>query len=80
MPDKHPPVKTVGPLTDEDVIKLRPCEKKQVCLRQSFLKYFFLKVTLNIIQFMTFSSNVSLGPSFSSLDSGGQRSKSLKAQ
>ncbi|XP_041663993.1 tRNA-dihydrouridine(47) synthase [NAD(P)(+)]-like [Cheilinus undulatus] len=29
-PDIHPPVKTVGPLTDVDVIKLRPCEKKQV--------------------------------------------------
>lgn len=29
-PDKQPPVKTVGPLTDVDVIKLRPCEKKQV--------------------------------------------------
>ncbi|KAM8767609.1 tRNA-dihydrouridine(47) synthase [NAD(P)(+)]-like [Acanthopagrus schlegelii] len=29
-PEKQPPVKTVGPLTDEDVIKLRPCEKKQV--------------------------------------------------
>uniref|UniRef100_A0A3B4ULJ5 tRNA-dihydrouridine(47) synthase [NAD(P)(+)] n=1 Tax=Seriola dumerili TaxID=41447 RepID=A0A3B4ULJ5_SERDU len=29
-PDKQPPVKTVGPLTDADVIKLRPCEKKQV--------------------------------------------------
>lgn len=29
-PDKPPPVKTVGPLTDADVIKLRPCEKKQV--------------------------------------------------
>ncbi|KAM9340539.1 tRNA-dihydrouridine(47) synthase [NAD(P)(+)]-like [Symphorus nematophorus] len=28
--DKQPPVKTVGPLTDADVIKLRPCEKKQV--------------------------------------------------
>ncbi|CAJ1083394.1 tRNA-dihydrouridine(47) synthase -like isoform X2 [Notolabrus celidotus] [Xyrichtys novacula] len=28
--DKQSPVKTVGPLTDEDVIKLRPCEKKQV--------------------------------------------------
>ncbi|KAK5854995.1 hypothetical protein PBY51_005138 [Eleginops maclovinus] len=28
--DKQPPVKTVGPLTDEDVIKLRQCEKKQV--------------------------------------------------
>uniref|UniRef100_A0A3Q1JMH0 tRNA-dihydrouridine(47) synthase [NAD(P)(+)] n=1 Tax=Anabas testudineus TaxID=64144 RepID=A0A3Q1JMH0_ANATE len=28
--DKPPPVKTVGPLTDADVIKLRPCEKKQV--------------------------------------------------
>uniref|UniRef100_A0A8C4F2I7 tRNA-dihydrouridine(47) synthase [NAD(P)(+)] n=1 Tax=Dicentrarchus labrax TaxID=13489 RepID=A0A8C4F2I7_DICLA len=25
-----PPVKTIGPLTDVDVIKLRPCEKKQV--------------------------------------------------
>ena len=23
-------VKTIGPLTDVDVIKLRPCEKKQV--------------------------------------------------
>ncbi|KAG7501400.1 hypothetical protein JOB18_048529 [Solea senegalensis] len=30
VPDKEPPVKTVGPLTDADVIKLRPCEKKQV--------------------------------------------------
>ncbi|XP_035537606.1 tRNA-dihydrouridine(47) synthase [NAD(P)(+)]-like isoform X1 [Morone saxatilis] len=29
-PDKQPPVKTIGPLTDVDVIKLRPCEKKQV--------------------------------------------------
>lgn len=29
-PDKQPPVKTVGPLTDVDVIKLRPCERKQV--------------------------------------------------
>ncbi|XP_037549404.1 tRNA-dihydrouridine(47) synthase [NAD(P)(+)]-like [Nematolebias whitei] len=29
-PDEPPPVKTVGPLTDVDVIKLRPCEKKQV--------------------------------------------------
>lgn len=29
-PDKQPPVKTVGPLTDADVIKLRSCEKKQV--------------------------------------------------
>uniref|UniRef100_A0A3Q1I8P7 tRNA-dihydrouridine(47) synthase [NAD(P)(+)] n=1 Tax=Anabas testudineus TaxID=64144 RepID=A0A3Q1I8P7_ANATE len=28
--NKPPPVKTVGPLTDADVIKLRPCEKKQV--------------------------------------------------
>ncbi|KAJ4928499.1 hypothetical protein JOQ06_016291 [Pogonophryne albipinna] len=28
--DKQPPVKTIGPLTDEDVIKLRQCEKKQV--------------------------------------------------
>ncbi|KAG8005296.1 tRNA-dihydrouridine(47) synthase [NAD(P)(+)]-like [Nibea albiflora] len=28
--DKQPPVKTVGPLTDVDVIKLRSCEKKQV--------------------------------------------------
>lgn len=25
-----PPVKTVGPITDADIIKLRPCEKKQV--------------------------------------------------
>ncbi|AWP21554.1 putative tRNA-dihydrouridine(47) synthase [Scophthalmus maximus] len=31
--DKQPPVKTVGPLTDADVIKLRPCEKKQVDFR-----------------------------------------------
>ncbi|KAG7324671.1 hypothetical protein KOW79_012687 [Hemibagrus wyckioides] len=30
---KPPPVKTVGPLTDEDIIKLRPCEKKQVDFR-----------------------------------------------
>ncbi|XP_008288784.1 tRNA-dihydrouridine(47) synthase [NAD(P)(+)]-like [Stegastes partitus] len=29
-PDKQPLVKTVGPLTDADVIKLRSCEKKQV--------------------------------------------------
>ncbi|XP_014906127.1 tRNA-dihydrouridine(47) synthase [NAD(P)(+)]-like [Poecilia latipinna] len=29
-PDIQPPVKTVGPLTDADVIKLRPCEKKKV--------------------------------------------------
>ncbi|XP_034561195.1 tRNA-dihydrouridine(47) synthase [NAD(P)(+)]-like isoform X2 [Notolabrus celidotus] len=29
-PDKQPPVRTIGPLTDLDVIKLRPCEKKQV--------------------------------------------------
>ncbi|XP_074543549.1 tRNA-dihydrouridine(47) synthase [NAD(P)(+)]-like [Halichoeres trimaculatus] len=28
--DKQSPVKTIGPLTDVDVIKLRPCEKKQV--------------------------------------------------
>ncbi|XP_042363078.1 tRNA-dihydrouridine(47) synthase [NAD(P)(+)]-like [Plectropomus leopardus] len=28
--DKQSPVKTVGPLTDVDVIKLRQCEKKQV--------------------------------------------------
>lgn len=31
-PDKQPVVKTVGPLTDADVIKLRPCEKKKVGL------------------------------------------------
>ncbi|KAB5565272.1 hypothetical protein PHYPO_G00239250 [Pangasianodon hypophthalmus] len=30
---KPPPVKTVGPLTDDDIIKLRPCEKKQVDFR-----------------------------------------------
>ncbi|XP_071381210.1 tRNA-dihydrouridine(47) synthase [NAD(P)(+)]-like [Centroberyx affinis] len=29
-PEKQTPVKTVGPLTDADVIKLRTCEKKQV--------------------------------------------------
>lgn len=28
--EKQPPVKTVGPLTDVDIIKLRSCEKKQV--------------------------------------------------
>ncbi|KAM9737714.1 tRNA-dihydrouridine(47) synthase [NAD(P)(+)]-like [Menidia menidia] len=32
-PGGQPPVKTVGPLTDADVIKLRPCEKKQVDFR-----------------------------------------------
>lgn len=43
-PDKQPPVKTVGPLTDVDVIKLRPCEKKQVHLSQpSFQNYILLK-------------------------------------
>uniref|UniRef100_A0A3Q2P8J9 tRNA-dihydrouridine(47) synthase [NAD(P)(+)] n=1 Tax=Fundulus heteroclitus TaxID=8078 RepID=A0A3Q2P8J9_FUNHE len=31
--DVQPPVKTVGPLTDADVIKLRPCEKKTVDFR-----------------------------------------------
>lgn len=31
-PEKLTPVKTVGPLTDVDVIKLRPCERKQVHL------------------------------------------------
>lgn len=30
--DKQPVIKTVGPLTDVDVIKLRPCEKKKVGL------------------------------------------------
>uniref|UniRef100_A0AAY5EG71 tRNA-dihydrouridine(47) synthase [NAD(P)(+)] n=1 Tax=Electrophorus electricus TaxID=8005 RepID=A0AAY5EG71_ELEEL len=30
---KTPLIKTVGPLTDADVIKLRPCEKKQVDFR-----------------------------------------------
>lgn len=42
-PDKQPPVKTVGPLTDVDVIKLRPCEKKQVPLIFP-PKLYFLKV------------------------------------
>ncbi|XP_068189768.1 tRNA-dihydrouridine(47) synthase [NAD(P)(+)]-like [Antennarius striatus] len=28
--NEQPPVKTIGPLTDADVIKLRPCEKRQV--------------------------------------------------
>ncbi|XP_041823201.1 tRNA-dihydrouridine(47) synthase [NAD(P)(+)]-like isoform X2 [Melanotaenia boesemani] len=32
-PDKQTQVKTVGPLTDADVIKLRPSEKKQVDFR-----------------------------------------------
>lgn len=27
------PVSTCGPLTDEDIIRLRPCEKKQVSMR-----------------------------------------------
>lgn len=42
-PDKQPQMKTVGPLTDADVIKLRPCEKKQVYLSQptSFQKCIF---------------------------------------
>ncbi|XP_075867334.1 tRNA-dihydrouridine(47) synthase [NAD(P)(+)]-like isoform X1 [Nelusetta ayraudi] len=31
--DEQPSIKTVGPLTDVDVIKLRPCEKKQVDFR-----------------------------------------------
>ncbi|XP_060771453.1 tRNA-dihydrouridine(47) synthase [NAD(P)(+)]-like [Neoarius graeffei] len=30
---KPPAVKTVGPLMDDDIIKLRPCEKKQVDFR-----------------------------------------------
>uniref|UniRef100_Q6PEH0 tRNA-dihydrouridine(47) synthase [NAD(P)(+)] n=1 Tax=Danio rerio TaxID=7955 RepID=Q6PEH0_DANRE len=28
-----PPIKTIGPITDADIIKLRPCEKKQVDFR-----------------------------------------------
>lgn len=36
-PDKQPVVKTVGPLTDADVIKLRPCEKKKVGLSPASL-------------------------------------------
>lgn len=28
--DKQPPVKTIGPLTDVDIVKLRSCERKQV--------------------------------------------------
>uniref|UniRef100_A0A3B3E1C5 tRNA-dihydrouridine(47) synthase [NAD(P)(+)] n=2 Tax=Oryzias melastigma TaxID=30732 RepID=A0A3B3E1C5_ORYME len=32
-PDERPLVKTVGPVTDADVIKLRPCEKKKVDFR-----------------------------------------------
>ncbi|XP_067355297.1 tRNA-dihydrouridine(47) synthase [NAD(P)(+)]-like isoform X1 [Channa argus] len=31
--DNQPTVKTVGPLTDIDLIKMRPCEKKQVDFR-----------------------------------------------
>lgn len=34
VPENPTPVKTVGPLTDMDLIKLRPCEKKQVSLCQ----------------------------------------------
>ncbi|XP_073714786.1 tRNA-dihydrouridine(47) synthase [NAD(P)(+)]-like isoform X3 [Misgurnus anguillicaudatus] len=30
---QDPPVKTIGPITDADIIKLRPCEKKQVDFR-----------------------------------------------
>lgn len=33
--NEPPPIRTVGPLTDSDVIKLRPCEKKQVNLANS---------------------------------------------
>uniref|UniRef100_A0A8C5LH60 tRNA-dihydrouridine(47) synthase [NAD(P)(+)] n=1 Tax=Jaculus jaculus TaxID=51337 RepID=A0A8C5LH60_JACJA len=31
------PVQTCGPLTDEDVVRLRPCEKKRVCISSSLL-------------------------------------------
>ncbi|KAI7798545.1 tRNA-dihydrouridine(47) synthase [NAD(P)(+)]-like [Triplophysa rosa] len=31
--DRNAPVKTTGPITDDDIIKLRPCEKKQVDFR-----------------------------------------------
>lgn len=31
------PVKTVGPITDADIIKLRPCERKQVCVTFSLI-------------------------------------------
>lgn len=41
-PGNLTPVKTVGPLTDVDVIKLRPCERKQVSLSRSlFFKTVF---------------------------------------
>lgn len=42
VPENLTPVKTVGPLTDVDVIKLRPCERKQVSLSWSlFFKTVF---------------------------------------
>lgn len=36
-PDKPPPVKTVGPLTDVDIVKLRLCEKKPVHISDNHL-------------------------------------------
>uniref|UniRef100_A0A3P8S5J1 tRNA-dihydrouridine(47) synthase [NAD(P)(+)] n=1 Tax=Amphiprion percula TaxID=161767 RepID=A0A3P8S5J1_AMPPE len=39
-PDKQPPIKTVGALTDADVIKLRSCEKKQVWTSLNALSLF----------------------------------------
>lgn len=32
------PVQTCGPLTDEDVVRLRPCEKRQVCASGRLLR------------------------------------------
>lgn len=46
-------VKAEGALTDEDVIKLRPEEKKKVCNQQSMLSLQhgkFLKTKLNLLQ------------------------------
>lgn len=37
--DRNAPVKTGGPITDADIIKLRPCEKKQV--RWSYVQWHF---------------------------------------
>lgn len=45
IPENLTPMKTVGPLTDVDVIKLRPCERKQVSLSRSlFIKTVFSSV------------------------------------
>lgn len=37
-PSPGSPVQTCGPLTDEDVVRLRPCEKRQVCVSGCLLR------------------------------------------